>query len=355
MKKTLIAFIATITFSSTFAQNNTLPTNGNVGIGTTSPTERLTVRGRVRIDSTLTVIDSVRIRKGLRVDENVYLMQDLRVGGNTQILGNLKVPNINTANNLSNKEVVFVNENGAMLKSGFPTLATQLYSLECLQLPDGTTMNPTWSNGPSKIFVACPNDARVGIGTNEPRSKLDVRGTTFTQKIAIGIHPDNMVGIFHLRTNSATNSNTMFLVESPSKKLLELTNQGLLTTERIYIKNTTTNTTGSDYVLQVENSTQKILQLQSNGLMRARKIRVDAETWADFVFEEDYKLMSTDELRTFITVNNHLPNVPSAKTVEEEGIDLAEMNKILLQKVEELTLYMLEQQKQIDELKKKSN
>ncbi len=354
MKEALIALIATITFGSAFSQTNTLPTNGKVGIGTTSPTEKLTVRGNVRIDSTLTVNDSLRVGKRLTVDEAVNLRQDLRVGGNTQIYGTLKLPNLNTANSLENKEIVFVNSNGGVLKSGFPTLATQLYSLECLQLPDGTTMNPTWSNGPEKIFVACPNEARVGIGTNEPKSKLDVRGTTYTQKLAIGINPDDMIGKFHLRTNSATNSNTMFLIESPAKKLMELDNQGLLTTERIFIKNTTTNPSGSDYVFQIENSSRKLLQLQSNGMMRLRKIRVDAETWADFVFDDNYSLMSAEDLRTFISINHHLPNVPSAKTVEEEGIDLAEMNKILLQKVEELTLYMLEQQKQIDELKKKN-
>jgi hypothetical protein len=75
-------------------------------------------------------------------------------------------------------------------------------------------------------------------------------------------------------------------------------------------------------------------------------------TWPDFVFKKNYGLMNLDDLENYITKNNHLPNVPSATEVKEKGIDVGEMNKILLQKIEELTLYVIDQQKQIDELKK---
>jgi hypothetical protein len=69
--------------------------------------------------------------------------------------------------------------------------------------------------------------------------------------------------------------------------------------------------------------------------------------WYDHVFAIDYKLMSLDSLETYITQNSHLPDVPSAKEVEENGIMAGEMNGILLKKVEELTLYMIEQNKNI--------
>jgi hypothetical protein len=73
--------------------------------------------------------------------------------------------------------------------------------------------------------------------------------------------------------------------------------------------------------------------------------------WPDFVFMENYNLRSLEELKSFITLNGHLPDVPSAEEVKEEGVDVYEMNKVLLQKVEELTLYLIQLQEQVNDLK----
>ena len=74
-------------------------------------------------------------------------------------------------------------------------------------------------------------------------------------------------------------------------------------------------------------------------------------SWSDFVFSKNYNLPTISEVATFIQANNHLPDVPSAKQVAEEGYYKHDMNKILLQKIEELTLYTIQQQKEIDSLK----
>lgn len=74
-------------------------------------------------------------------------------------------------------------------------------------------------------------------------------------------------------------------------------------------------------------------------------------SWSDFVFNKDYALKEISEVEEFIVENNHLPDVPSAKQVAEEGYSQHDMNKILLQKIEELTLYTIQQQKEIDTLK----
>jgi len=81
-----------------------------------------------------------------------------------------------------------------------------------------------------------------------------------------------------------------------------------------------------------------------SGMVTASEIKVEAQT-ADFVFEEDYQLKELSEVEQFITSNKHLPDIPSAKQMEEEGVNVAEMNKLLLQKVEELTLYLIEENK----------
>jgi len=92
-------------------------------------------------------------------------------------------------------------------------------------------------------------------------------------------------------------------------------------------------------------------ELAVNGTVTAKKIKVTQTGWADFVFEPGYTLPPLAEVEQFIEKNKHLPNVPSAEEVEKNGVDVGEMNKILLQKVEELTLHLIQQQKEIEELK----
>ena len=69
----------------------------------------------------------------------------------------------------------------------------------------------------------------------------------------------------------------------------------------------------------------------------------------DFVFEEDYELKTIGEVEDFINENGHLPDIPPAAQSEEHGLEVGEMSARLLQKIEELTLYTIEQQKQLDE------
>ena len=89
--------------------------------------------------------------------------------------------------------------------------------------------------------------------------------------------------------------------------------------------------------------------------IRTEKVRVDIASvkgWADFVFEKDYKLMPLNELELFIASNKHLPTVPTAEEVVNNGLDLAQMNSKLLEKVEELTLYTININKKNIELEK---
>jgi len=96
-------------------------------------------------------------------------------------------------------------------------------------------------------------------------------------------------------------------------------------------------------------------KLAVNGDAMFTRIQVKAfANWPDYVFGESYKLMPLKELEAYVKKNNHLPEVPSAKEVEKEGIDVAEMNKVLLKKIEELTLHVIELQKQVNELKDKN-
>ena len=104
------------------------------------------------------------------------------------------------------------------------------------------------------------------------------------------------------------------------------------------------NTPGINYKLYVQTGilTEKLVVAVANSIY-----------WADYVFDKNYKLMPIHELEAFIKDNKHLPNVPSANEVVKSGIDVAKMDAKLLEKIEELTLYIIEQNKRIEALENK--
>jgi len=88
--------------------------------------------------------------------------------------------------------------------------------------------------------------------------------------------------------------------------------------------------------------------LTVNGTIHAKEVKVDLSVpGPDYVFEKNYKLKTLPEVNRYITLNKHLPEIPSAKSMEENGINVSELNMKLLKKVEELTLYLIEQNKEI--------
>ena len=106
-----------------------------------------------------------------------------------------------------------------------------------------------------------------------------------------------------------------------------------------------------DPLFIIENEDRKLFQVWNHGLVQAREVKIDVSSWPDYVFEPTYKLMPLKEVESYISENGHLPNVPDACKLEEDGLPLGEMNQILMEKVEELTLYLIQQQKEIEELK----
>jgi hypothetical protein len=96
--------------------------------------------------------------------------------------------------------------------------------------------------------------------------------------------------------------------------------------------------------------------LSVNGKIISTEVRVELNVnWPDYVFNKNYNLPSLKEVEEFITKHNHLPNIPSAKEVKKNGIELGDMNKRLLEKVEELTLYIIKQEKELETMKQKIN
>jgi len=90
-------------------------------------------------------------------------------------------------------------------------------------------------------------------------------------------------------------------------------------------------------------------ELAVNGKIRAKEVRVEA-AWSDFVFEKDYPLLPLKDVEAFIDKNKHLPDVPSEAEIQKNGVELGKVHSKLLQKIEELTLYIIKQEKRISEL-----
>lgn len=347
MKKLLFSLsLFSLSFLS-FSQDNTLPTTGNVGVGTLSPTTRLDVNGNMKIDSSLVIKDSLTVNKTIRVMDKVYIggktvmgdnavaKQNFKVMGNANFDGNatvdgvLRLPNTNTLsnNNLTqgNFNFLLLNENGAARKGSYEDLLKLVtdgvydtnypFPNDPLNLCNLVGYNPTWANGPNKIYTGCP-EVNVGVRTENPRCALDVHGTTYTNSLAVRIPPNEIEALAHIRYQSSS-------------------------------------TTSTAKLLIIENLNRKLLTLDNTGLLRAREIKIDTETWPDYVFEKNYALIPLKEVEKYIDQNGHLPNIPSAETMTEEGINLAEMNRLLLEKIEELTLHIIEQEKRIEALENK--
>jgi hypothetical protein len=113
------------------------------------------------------------------------------------------------------------------------------------------------------------------------------------------------------------------------------------------------NQDGNSYIKFADNA-KVIMAIYNNFIVRvngkliASELEVKTDIWSDFVFDPNYNLITLNDLEKYITEQKHLPGVPTQAEVLEKGVNVGEMNAILLQKIEELTLYLIEQDKKIE-------
>jgi hypothetical protein len=368
--------------------------NDKVGIGVASPSQKLDVNGRMKIRSS--PLNLIGYSSGLWLDDYrdgtdrifIGMADSLRYGilgggsgggvgfgfkfnaknGNT-IIGNTTSDATYRLNLTGNSYGINLTDESNTnygtfeSKSGNLSIASK-YGSNNFILPTPAThilLNPPYPN----IFLPF-YPGNVGINTNTPtHAKLEINGRVGDVVAMFGADANGV-------TISANNPEIGFnFFNNGGAKTIKAgyaSNIGMFPSSGdIYIGNFNGATSTTDYgaiagyqncmyIKQNGNigigTTNPTYKLAVNGTIRTKEVIVETG-WADYVFEKDYKLPSLKEVEQFIKKNKHLPEIPSAQEIQKNGLSVGEIQTKMMQKIEELTLYVIELQKQIDELKKK--
>ncbi|MEZ0180599.1 hypothetical protein AB9T89_00025 [Flavobacterium oncorhynchi] len=285
MKKTILVFIVFIS-QINFAQNKFLET-GNVGIGTTNPSVPLDVIGTVKIQSSNSYYN-----------ENLRLLPSL-IGDYSSIA--LGAVSGNSGTGIGQWTIV-----------RYPAAANYMFSLR---------YNST-------DFFNITNNGNVGIGEPNPEVKLTLKDNDQVLNFLTNQRLDGM-------WPPITDLSTMTIQSSG------------LTSGNIAFA------TGNNEVMRIQRggnvgigTINPMNKLDVNGTIHSKEVKVDMNGWSDFVFKKEYNLPTLEQVEKHIAEKGHLENIPSEKEVLENGINLGEMNAKLLQKIEELTLYIIEMKKE---------
>lgn len=292
-----------------------------VGIGTLNPTERLEVSGNIRIPAGYSHIN---------LGNNIYINGN---GGTGRIANNafLAPGGWHLSDTLKNAATIEIRDNGKI----------ELYG----------TSTPGMTNFRRMFGVDAPTNVayfpngNVGIGTTTPVARLDVNGTARVNYM--DIDPQNTVnegGEIRLRGSDV---NPNWQIDNHAG-LFRLHTGGA---ERFIMS------TDGKLSLGAGKTFPGVYKLYVRGGILTEQVKVamyNTGEWADYVFAEEYELKSLPEVEQFVKENKHLPNIPSAEKMVEQGNDLGKTDALLLEKIEELYLHMIEMDKRMKVLEEQN-
>ena len=398
MKKVILSLLGIILSTATYAQftangGELFHVQGNVGIGTGVPTSRLHVKAYYS--------SALKIE---RANSNLY---GYEIGGTT--FGLYDFTNSEFRWRTNNQDVILNESNGNVgIGTTSPGAKLEVFGTEGLRVRETThpdtfmdfrgnanvsALNPGVTTGASQIVGRRNGHLVIDILANDGDDSFAIRTDSnidgSVDMVAMVIKPSGFMGIgttsplrkFHIKngtSSAAVDTYTTAIIEGEDGRLQLLSSDGgnngsaliLSNLNRHWSMHQKTSNQGNrldigyidassgdfpgshavsmsfDVLGNVGIGTPSPSEkLSVNGTVLAKKVRVSNTGWPDYVFAPDYELRSLSQVEKFVKENQHLPEVPSAKEIETNGQDLGDIQATLLKKVEELTLYLIEQDK----------
>ena len=390
-------------FKTNSGERMRITPNGNVGIGTSTPQAKLDVAGNVNVRDTLktsnlSITNSFAANKvnTTRIapvaGDSLVLIGDSSIAFGTY---NRIYPDPRTWSNWGSGTIgpttyhgiAMGNSNSYAMGNNSLALGSNLFTghlgnnsivigsgvSNTSQLGNSTpnSLKIGFNSDIATFFVSPANGVgttgNVGIGTTNPLANLDVQNTNSAGSVTLNLthtgqkifmDPKLAYGDFSGLTQ-AGDAGIFFTDDNGG--LSRNANAGLVIAPWAAPTNTYAGIRidangnvgiGTDLTNNVYNNIINYYKLSVNGSIRAKELVVETG-WSDFVFERNYKLLSLVELEKYINKYKHLPNIPTAKEINENGLKIAETQTQMMQKIEELTLYIIEQDKKLTELQEK--
>ncbi|MGF7076232.1 hypothetical protein [Mucilaginibacter sp. 3215] len=220
-----------------------------------------------------------------------------------------------------------------------------------------------WTPSGNDIYNS--NTGNVGIGTSTPKAILDMgkplnpgQVSTILARLSEGYS-----------AGGGTYLGTVGYNTQPSGTITDVTDVKSFAIEHSFYGSTNSSinflrgggTTGGSISFNTNDNTEKMRilyngnvgigiahpknKLDVNGTVHARQVQIDLNGWADYVFKPTYQLPALSDVKSYIDHNQHLPDIPSEQEILKDGLNVGEMNKLLMKKVEELTLYLIENER----------
>lgn len=394
----LLAMLIAVQFS--YAQTNTFPTSGNVGIGTTTPATTLEVNGATTTNPTIinrnssysstdaTGTSSLGLyfanHGGVKIEASKYAtnITDLNlygeygfntpsslmtlhptglaigvvgIGTNTPISGGAAASWL-TLNGTSTYSGGIAYAVGSSAK-GFSYLDGDGY---LTQQALTSALGQKFVVNTTKTAMTMLSNGNVGIGTTTPGTSLNIVGTVRVNSGTIQLDNNQSISA---KNTSGTYASIFFGGGDNNAYIGDY--NGLFSQTKFVSGHGgysfATGTSGGTNRMVIDTSGNVAIgtnnpqgyKLAVNGSMIATSIKVKSYgSWPDYVFKPSYNLLSLSEVKSYIDQNQHLPDMPSEQEVAKNGVDLGEMVKLQTKKIEELTLYLIQQKDESDKQNK---